>query len=85
MAETGVCEHGVSWVELTIIYGIRKPAPVPDDLVQKQKPAQIHEKSGSFTRIVRNFSAAARKFLRRVQEDGHREKDGRQERCMAQG
>ena len=56
-AESVGCEHGLSHIEVAMLYEFRKLTPIPDDLGRLQIAHRTHEMRAPFSRTVRDFSS----------------------------
>ena len=55
VAATEEHDHGISWIELTVLYETREPTPIPKDLGQPNKPTNPHDKPVPFYRVTATF------------------------------
>ena len=56
-------EHGISWLELAMLFEFRSGTLIPNDLGKKQDPTEHFPKPIQFKRISQNFSTARKRVL----------------------
>ena len=59
-------DHGISWLELAMLYEYRTGTAIPDNLTHRQDPHDLFLKPTPFKRICQNFSTACRRILEAV-------------------